>query len=436
MLKRLGFLVLLLCGIAAGVFGARRFLAPGELPLDRARALLAAKRPAAAQAVARGIVRVDPRAVEAHLVLAQTQLLLADWLSAEKEARALRTLRYDRMVVNAMLARALVMQEHYQDVLTEIPAVASRPEEQALNLALRSRAYLAMGDVVQAQSSLDGAVQQRADEPAVLVQQARMALSRRDFASALARVAGALRTRPNDVETILLESEILAAEGKTAEGVQALDQAVEIAPSSPQVRLARAALLMETGSDARAQGDVDAVFDVSPHDPTASFDNAVLLFRKKQYADAGVEFDKLAAALDRYPAGYLYKARIAMEFGNKQSALDSLDRLLKVRPNDSEGLRLAVLLDLQTQQPMQAVALLKTATAAAPRDGLNFDLLGRAYFMLGRREEAIESFGRAAALAPESKEFAAHLVAAKTEFGVAPLPMEPAVGEPVVEEAR
>ena len=427
MLKRLGFLLLMLLGIAGGVFGARRFFAPGELPMDRARALLAAKRPAAAQAVARGLVRADPRDVEAHLVLAQSQLLLADWLSVEKQARALRTLRYDRLVVNAMLTRALVMQKHYQDVLTEIPAVASRPEEQALNLALRSRAYLGMGDVVQAQSSLDGAVQQGADDPAVLVQQARMALARLDFASALSRVEAALRAKPEDVEAILLKSEILAGEGKATEGVQALDEAVEIAPSSPQVRLARAALLMEMGSDERAQKDVDAVFAVAPHDTTASFDNAVLLFRKKQYGDAGVELDKLMAVLDRYPAGYLYRARIAMEFGNKQSALDSLDRLLKVRPNDAEGLRLAVMLDLQTQQPMQAVALLKTATAAAPGDGMNFDLLGRAYFMLGRREEAIESFSRAAALAPENKEFTSHLAAAKTDFGVAPLPAEPVV---------
>ena len=48
------------------------------------------------------------------------------------------------------------------------------------------------------------------------------------------------------------------------------------------------------------------------------------------------------------------------------------------------------------------------------------DLKGRALFMMGRMTDAVASFQQATALAPDNREFASHLAAARTEFGGLP----------------
>ncbi len=430
MLKRLFIILLVLCAIGGAVYGGLRLTAKGEPPLDRATALFAQQNVIAAQGVVRNLVRVEPRNAEAHLLLAQTQLVLADWISVEKEAKILRALRYDRVVVNAMLARAYVMQGHYQDVLTDIPGVVGKPDEQAVNLALRSWAYLGLNDMLQAQASLDAAQRLVPTEPLVVLQAARMALARRDLVGAEAKVDDALRQRPGSILSLLFKADVLEAKGDLPGAVSVLDEAVGIAPSSPQVRLARARLLLDLRQDKRAQADVDAVLDILPHENQASFYKAWLLLRNKQYADAAMEFDKMSAVLDQFPRAYLYKAQAAVHQGNLQSALDSVERLLKLRPNDVEALHLAAALNLQTRQPLRAIALLEPVVAATPGDSQSIDLLGRAYFMLGRTDDAVARFRQASLLAPDNKDYSAHLAAAKTEFGVAPLPGEVVVLDP------
>ncbi|MBC7673761.1 MAG: hypothetical protein H7247_15180, partial [Polaromonas sp.] len=113
-------------------------------------------------------------------MLARTQFATSDWLSAEKEAKILRALGYDRSVVGPMLVRSYAMQKRWPDILADIPAVAAKPEEQAMNLALRSVAYFGMGDLNQAQSLVEAAGKLSPDEVLVHLQRARIALARKD----------------------------------------------------------------------------------------------------------------------------------------------------------------------------------------------------------------------------------------------------------------
>ena len=93
-----------------------------------------------------------------------------------------------------------------------------------------------------------------------------------------------------------------------------------------------------------------------------------------------------------------------------------------MQPRDAEGMRLAGQVELAAGKPERVLALLAPLTGAASRDSGAIDMQGRAYFMMGRMQEAIEAFRRAAMLAPENKEFSSHLTAAQTQFGVAPAP--------------
>jgi tetratricopeptide (TPR) repeat protein len=150
--------------------------------------------------------------------------------------------------------------------------------------------------------------------------------------------------------------------------------------------------------------------------------NALLIYRSGQFADANVAFDKLGLQADQFPRSYYYKAEVALKLGNKQSALESLDRFLKLEPTDGDGLRLVAQIDLDEAQPDQAVTALRPATGPDSHDAAAFDLLGRAYFMLGRTPDAISAYRQATIIAPENKDYAAHLAAAQVPFGAAPVP--------------
>lgn len=391
-------------------------------PMQRAQTLLAAKNVFGAQIVLRSIIKADPRNAEAHVMLARTQLATSDWLSAEKEAKILRALRYDRTVVGPMLVRSYAMQKRWPDILAEIPAVASKPEEQGMNLALRSVAYLGLGDLKQAQNLVEAALKLSPESGLVHLQWARTALARKDAEMGLQEVDAALALRPSDPEALETKSGLLMLRRDTVGAISQLDLALNATPLSQELRLARAELLMSIGRDRGAQADVNAIFDITPTNATALFYNAILMFRSRQFADASVEFDKLGAQMDQFPRAYFYRAQIALEFGNTQSALESLDRLLKLQPQDAEGMRLAAQVELAAAKPERALALLSPITGPMSRDPGAIDMQGRAYFMLGRMQEAIESFRRATVIAPTNKDFASHLAAAQTQFGVAPVP--------------
>ena len=413
MLKRiLLVLVLIGTGAFAGQNMARSF--ETEPPLDRAARLAASGDVFGAQAVLRTAIKAEPRDVAVHMALIRSLLRTGDWLSVEREARTLRALGADRTKVTPMLVRSLAYQKRYADILTELPAVTARPEDQAMNLALRSVAYLGLGDLAQARSAVAAARQLAGGELHVRLQAARLALAGKDGPAATAEAEAALALSPKSTEALWTRADAAALAGDTAGAVRWFDAAVTEAPYLQDLRLARAEVLMRAGDDGRAQADVGFVLGLTASNPLALFDNAVLTMRAGRMDEAEFAFDKLGASMERFPAAYLYKAQIALGQGHRELALESLVHYRRLAPEDTAGIRLAAQAKLELGLPEEALVLLHDA----PRmDAAAADLEGRAYFTTGRTQDAAASFERALRLAPDNREIAAHLVAARTRFG-------------------
>ena len=415
MLPRLvigGILLALALGLG---YGMSRMMERPQ-PLGQARALLEAKQPAGAQPILRQLVRAEARNAEAHVLLARTQLDLNDPVAAEKELKIARVLRYERTVVNPLLAQAYLMQGRYDDILTDLPESAERPEERFQNLVWRARAYLGMGDLRLAEDSLTAAAALQPDDLEVSIAQARLALSldEQDRARELIDKAGV--RAPENVDVMLLRAALLAKVGSVDAAVLALDKAAKIAPFSVQVRLQRAEYLMMLRRDQEAQRDVDAALSVDARNSSALLTHALLVMRAGRNADALTELQRLAPVMDQMPRGYLYQAQASAVLGQEASALDLALRYLKLVPKDGEALRLAGRLALKLDQPTRAVAVLTAGVEGGVRDGALYDLLGRAYFMSGKMVDAVAAYREATVLEPGNPEYAAHLSAA-AQFG-------------------
>ena len=411
MLPRLVFGSIFLALLLSAGYGVSRMLV-GLQPLAQALAMLDAKNPAGAQPILRQLVRAEPRNAEAHVLLARTQLDLNDPVAAEKELKIARVLRYEKAVLNPLLARSYLMQGHYDDVLTDMPETVARPEELFPNLVARGQAYLGLGELRSAQASLDAAARLRPDDLQILTARGRVALASGDMALAGRLADQALTRAPDDVGVLLLQSDVLARQGAVAEALAVMDKVVAAAPFSVPARLQRADQLMLLQRDGAAREDVDAALKVEVRNPQALVTHAVLTMRTGRLADAMTEFQKLAPLMDEVPRAYLYEAQTAAAMGQSASALDIVLRYLKLIPNDPDALRLAAGLALKLDQPSRAVSVLEQGVAGGLRDAASFDLLGRAYFMVGQMTEAVASYRRAAALEPGNADYAAHLAAA------------------------
>lgn len=419
MIRRLLMLFVLLGAVAVAGYAGLRLLKKQD-PMTEATRALEQGDPVRAATQLRRTVKADPRNVEAQVLLARVQLLLGDWVGAEKGIKIARALRYDRAALMPMLARSYVMQERYADVLAEIPANSSDPEERWQFLIFRSMAQVGLGDLGAAKASVDAAAAVKPDMPAVLLQQARVALMRKNAADADRYVARALEVEPDNVEALMLKADIQSQRWDIAGAVATLGLAAEYAPYSPLVRLARLPLLISAGLDKMAQVDLDALAASSPQDPAVIYYKAVLLFREKKYSDAEVEFGKLGPVIDAFPKANLYRGQGLLALNMTESGLESILRFVKLQPTDAEGARLAAQILMRLDRPDKAVALLKRGFAAGLRDAQSYDLLGRAHFTMGNIPDAVTAYRTAVALAPDNKEYASHLAAAQTRFGALP----------------
>lgn len=416
MLKRMAVLLVLIGLLGGGVYAVMHVIA-GNKPLAQAKTLVAQGDLFGAQFVLRNLVKAEPRNVDAHVLLARIQLQMADWFSAEKEIKVARALRYDRAVLTPMLARSYIMLERYRDLLTDIPPTGGTPQEQVSNLVLRSMAYLGLNDVVQAEQTLATAIELAPKDLQVQLQSARIARARQDPATAERLTAEVLSALPEDVDALMLMAELQVARGDGKGALVNMDRAVKIVPFAPYIRLARIPLLLAAGTDKQATEDLDVVFAVSPSDKMALYFDTLLRVRAQKYGDALVGFQRLAPFMEQIPKSYYHEATAFVALGHPESAMDSLSRLLKISPGDVDGVRLAAQIEMKAQRPEKVVAVVLRGVGSGLNDAQSFDMLGRGYFMLGQMPAAIESFRKAVTLAPDNKEFAAHMAAAQSSFG-------------------
>ena len=412
------FSVLALLAVGGSTAAYRLVASPHSR--DEHPALAAAHDPRAMQATLRRLVRTEPRNAEAHVQLARTQLMLNDPVAAEKELKLARTLRYDRAVLNPLLAQAYLRQEHYADVLIDMPGAAARTEEMLPNLVARSLAFLAQGSLVDAEACLDQALRLAPVDDAAGLAQARIALARSRPDAAKAAVGPVLARSPDLVEALLLMGTVLTRLNETEAAIDVLGRAIANAPYSIEARLQRADLNMQLGRDRAAQEDVDASLAVDWRDSAALITRAILMVRASRLAEAATEFQKLSPVMDRFPRAAYYQALTASLQDQTASALDMAERYLRLQPGDADGLNLAASLTLKLGYAGRAVELLEKPVRGGAGNAATFDLLGRSYFTTGRTQEAVDSFRRAAALEPGNPAFAAHLAAAQTPFGAAP----------------
>ncbi len=410
MLKKV-FLVLVLLIVAGPLayVGYRVFLVPTQDPLRRVDQLVAAGDLRGAQLVLNNVLRDAPKRADAHLRMAQLQMQLGEPVAAELEYKAALTTGAAREAVLPGLAHAYSAQHHYKELLADIAPTGLGGDDLAELLLLRASAQIGLDDPGSARATLDAARKAVPGAAATAVIGARVALAGDDLDEAGRQIDAALRIDPVRLDALMMKERLLLTAGDEPGALAMAGRAVAVAPNSSVTRLDRANLLMLAGQDAKARDDVEAVRRLQPRDNGATYLSGILLLRAGKDIEAANEFARLDKVVQLFPRTLLFQSLIATRQGQAELAAELAHRYVVRLPADPDGLRLSARAEIAAQRPERALEMLQALNASGPADPATLDLLGSANMMLGRTTEATADFEKAAALAPDNAQIAAHV---------------------------
>ena len=404
----------LVIGAAGGTWYALNL---SKDPVRRADRLEAAGNIRGAAVELRNGLRANVRDPTLHLRLAEAQMKLADPVAAEKEFRLARSLGADRWTTTLRLADALLAQGQFEETLRQVPRTGPTPDITAKSLFMRSVAQLSLNDIKAATATLAAAQHAAPDALEVPLIAARLAAAREDYVQTEARVDEVLARDPTQIDALLMKQQIVTARNDHVAALELAERAVKSAPWSAMSRIRHATELLYARRDAEARKDVDAVLDLQPRFIEAIYLNGILLARAGKYIEAAAALGTLDAVLGRFPQALYYKALVAANLDQVETAVALARRYNVLVPDDPDGIRLVARSDLAARAPDHAIPILERAAAAGIADAELLDLLGAAYGNIGNTPAAIAAFTAAAKLAPNDPGILTHLGLAQIQAG-------------------
>jgi putative PEP-CTERM system TPR-repeat lipoprotein len=371
----------------------------------------------AAQVELRNALRGNMRDAALHLRVADLQMKLADPVAADREYKLALTLGADRWVVAPLLADALLAQGLNDEALRRTPATGPTPAQAAKNLYLRSVAQLALEDQRAAADTLAALRKVAPDSVEAGLLSARLAAARKDYTQTEADVDLVLQREPGQIDALLMKQQIVADRGDHKAALDYAARAVAASPWSAMARIRHATELMFAGQDDQAQADINAILDVQPRFIEAIYLDGILKARRGQFQDAALELDQLDPVLGKFPQALYYKALVAANLGQPETAMAYARRYNVLVPGDPDGVRLVARSDIAAGASDHAVPILQAAVAGGLRDAQVLDLLGSAQGNLGNTQAAIEAFQQALAAAPGDPVILTHLGLAEMQSG-------------------
>lgn len=371
-------------------------------------------------------VRAEPQNMAGHYRLGGVDLDLGDPVAAEHEARVAQDGGYDAGASALLLARALLAEGRYREVLDHLAATAGSAEQRARVLVLRGEAQLALDRTVAAKASFDEAQRLAPGSAEPILAQARLAAQARDFAAAGALFDKALALAPQSIGAVLGKASLLRRHGDLLGALHLVDGVAKTHPQVLRLLLARAEILLDLDDKKRAAADIAAVLGEQPSNAAAVYLRAILHAKEADFKAADADLDRLSGVLDRLPRGYYVLAVVKSNLGQLSQAEDAARRYVGRNPDDAAGKKLLARIALERGEPAEVVAALDAARSPGTADPETLGLLGRADLESGRSQVAAGAFEAALKKAPDDPSLhywlgVSRLQAGETEAGVAQL---------------
>ncbi|WP_428486053.1 XrtA/PEP-CTERM system TPR-repeat protein PrsT [Rhodopila sp.] len=370
-----------------------------------------------AQIDLRNAIRADPHNAEAHYWLSRVVFELGDPVASEREAMAARDRGYDPHRTVPLLAQALLAQNKFEQLLDTLKPDGKDPLLDASILVSRGNALLGLKRPDDAQLAFAKAEQDAPNAVEPLLADARLAVARADLATAGTKIDQAIAAQPKSAEALLAKAQLLRLKNDIPSAITVLDALITDQPSIMQARLDRASLELASGNQDAAKNDIDTVLKATPGNVQAIYLQAVTQAQARNYKAADANLERISAFLGQIQRAYYLQAVVKEQLGQSEQAEEAALKYLGRSPDDLAAYKMLARIQFVRHRPDQVIDTLGKAADSGKADAESYDLLGRAFAAIGRGQEAIQSFQKAEALAPNDVGLQTRLAAVRMGMG-------------------
>jgi putative PEP-CTERM system TPR-repeat lipoprotein len=355
----------------------------------------------------------EPNNAAARALLGDYYLEGGDVLSADKEFRRARQAGMAPAEILPRVARVMLMQQQYQQVLDELP------KDSALSafLTLRAYALLGLNRLPDATALLDRVLSTQPGDSMALLGKARLSLLDGAHRQALDYAQAALDRHPGDADSLRFKGDLLRAQGTLAQARACYEQILKNQPGNLQARVDIATMLIQSGHFPDAKAQLTAARRIAPGSPLVEYAQALLEFRLKNYAAAQEQLQRLLRVLPDYVPAVLMAGAVQYELGHNIQAEQHLQRFLDHAPGHLYAGKLMAAIALKRGKPDEAAALLAPLLARHPDDLALLAAAGDAHMRLHHFSQAADYFQKASKLAPATAGLHAALGSSRLAMG-------------------
>jgi len=371
-----------------------------EQYLARARGYLQASDEAAAAIELQNALKLDGNSAEARWLLGKIHLDAGDILAAEKEVQLAQGLGWKEDDVRPALAKTLLGQGKFADVL----ALQSQDLSPSSAASLLTSQALAALSEKQAKKAHELVAQALNKDPQLLeakLAEATIAVYEGDPSDALEHIEPILADAPETGEAWWLKGQALVQQGKLEDARGAFDQSIAHTSIGFADRVARALVSVQLEDYAAAQSDATELLKLSPKNPVANYIQGVLDFQNKQYRNAIKSLTLAVPAARQFPLGLYCLSMSHLVEKELDKAASFASEYVALQPDDPRGrLLLASMLVLQ-DKAKDAQNILQPVLDQNPNDVPALNIMANALLLDDQADIAMAQYARIAQLRPD-----------------------------------
>ncbi len=347
--------------------------------------------------------------LSAHVLLGRAYLEEGQGTLAEKELKRAQALGADKSLITEDIARSLMLQVKFREVLDRIRPLNKSPQEDSTLLVYRGQSYFNLGQIDKAQMEYEEALQLNAKNINAYLGLATIKLAGDDFQAAENFLGRAVDIDHQDASVWYTKGALHHAQGQIEQATIAYETALDIDPKNFNAKLSHAGLFMDRQDYASAVKAFQELYEISPESPQVAYFLSVATLRLGD-ADLAKTFMREAKThMDRYPVEVIndhgptlmLAGLIHYDLTEYQAAKNYFLSFVNRFPRDVRArLLLGKIYILEGAWP-KASAILEPAMQFNPRNYQLLLLLGDAYMKKKDYYKASQIFDLAAEYYPD-----------------------------------
>jgi len=316
--------------------------------IAQAEKLLSEKQHSSAIIALKNAIKLDVKNANARFLLGRLYLASGDGYGAEKELERALELKYDANKALPLLARAYMLTESDDDILSLEKEAESLIQSSKIQfLAYKTIAALRADNEALASETVELALSMSTTDGYSMLANAYLQFAKKNTAHAAALLVRILTATPDNADALMLQGQVAIVDKNYSQAVTSFKKYFALQPNSSKVQLFIADALLKNGQYPEAEAIADSILAKIPNQAFLQYIKAMARFEEKDYKAAS-DFSglSLSSGFNSFSLKLVAGAS-AFYLQNYEQCNLHLTDIVKYLPNDHAARRMLAISQLQ-----------------------------------------------------------------------------------------